>query len=214
MPTLDPAEEWQRLNELYRRMTDEDIISLASQESELTKTAQQVLSQEVTSRGLKIEREATPPSFVETNPDSPYAKDRELTTICTVWSLEDALQVQRLLDVAGIPFYMGPEKATGVDMVTSNFAAGVEVQVMQIGNFMAWQALQNYEPLNEPESEKVEEGDLENLAVRCPKCRSTEIVLNSLAAEPDSQAGELAKFKWTCDSCGHQWEDAGMESPL
>ena len=77
---------------------------------------------------------------------------------------------------------------------------------------MASQALQNYEPQNEPESEKIGESDLENLAVRCPKCRSTEIVLDSLAAEPETQAGESAKFKWTCDSCGHKWEDSGIES--
>jgi len=49
----------------------------------------------------------------------PYAEDRELFEICAVWSLRDALQVQSMLDVAGIPFFMGEEKATGVDSVTS-----------------------------------------------------------------------------------------------
>jgi hypothetical protein len=37
--------------------------------------------------------------------------------ICTVWSLSDGLQLQTLLDRAGIPFFMGPEKATGVEAV-------------------------------------------------------------------------------------------------
>ena len=53
--------------------------------------------------------------------------------LCTVWSVRDALKVQNILDVAGIPFFMGAEKATGVDEVTSNFAEGVVVRIMQIG---------------------------------------------------------------------------------
>src|SRR5262249_28221376 len=35
-----------------------------------------------------------------------YAEDRKLVRLLTVWSLRDALQVQHLLDVASIPFYM------------------------------------------------------------------------------------------------------------
>jgi hypothetical protein len=37
--------------------------------------------------------------------------------ICTVWSLSDALQLQTLLDRAGIPFFMGPEKATAMEIL-------------------------------------------------------------------------------------------------
>jgi hypothetical protein len=56
-----------------------------------------------------------------------------LVAIRKVWSERDARRLQRVLDVAGIPFYMGKEEATGVDDVTSNFAEGVPVGVMQIG---------------------------------------------------------------------------------
>src|SRR5262249_25385940 len=54
-------------------------------------------------------------------PGDPYAQDRELVEILMVWSLRDALQVQRMLEVAGIPFYMGTENATAVEAVISNF---------------------------------------------------------------------------------------------
>src|SRR2546430_11924962 len=56
----------------------------------------------------------------------PYAEDRKLVELLTVWSLRDARQVQSMLGGAGIPFFMGEGKATDVDSVTSNFSAGVD----------------------------------------------------------------------------------------
>ena len=110
--TLDPVAEWQRLSELHRRMSDNEPLVLARQSSALTDTAQQALAHEVSQRGLKLqpEKPSAPPN-PEPQTDSPYAEDRELIEICTVWSLPDALQLQTLLDRAGIPFFMGPEKA-------------------------------------------------------------------------------------------------------
>jgi len=49
--------------------------------------------------------------------DSSGDEDPELVEICTVWSLADALQLQTLLDRAGIPFFMGPEKATAMEIL-------------------------------------------------------------------------------------------------
>lgn len=141
--------------------------------------------------------------------DSSYHEDRKLVDLCTVWSLADARQVQTLLDRAGIPFSMGPEKATCADAVTSNFAVGVSVQVMRIGVPWAAQVMQYYEPANEP-ARKPEEEPAE-LVVRCPKCRSTEVVFEGgtstlvVATDDSSQ-----KYKWSCDSCGYQWEDDGV----
>ena len=63
----------------------------------------------------------------DSSQEDQYDEDRKLVELCTVWSVRDALKVQTILDEAGIPFFMGPEKATGVDGVTSNFAKGVGV---------------------------------------------------------------------------------------
>jgi DNA-directed RNA polymerase subunit M/transcription elongation factor TFIIS len=138
-----------------------------------------------------------------------YDEDRKLVELCTVWSVRDALKVQTILDGAGIPFFMGPEKATSVDEVTSNFANGVAVQIMQIGLQWARSPMQHYEPEDDPtpkESEKLEE-----LPVRCPKCHSAEVVFEGLTSAPGNAADEATqKYKWTCDACGHQWEDDGV----
>jgi DNA-directed RNA polymerase subunit M/transcription elongation factor TFIIS len=218
MQTLDPAGEWLRLSEHYRQLSDDELVGLARQTSELTDGAQQALAQEIANRRLKIppEESAAPPS-PEPEPDSaedgesPYAEDRELVVICTVWSLADALKLQRLLDTAGIPFYMGPEKATGVEAVTANFANGLSVQIMQVGVPWARQVLQQYFPADEPPEQKADESD--KLAIHCPKCHSTEVVFEDLDRGRENSEGKpLSKFKWTCDSCGHEWEDDGVVS--
>ena len=138
-----------------------------------------------------------------------YDEDRKLVELCTVWSVRDALKVQAILDEAGIPFFMGPEKATGVDGVTSNFSNGVGVQIMQIGLAWAGPAMQHYEPEDDPTPKEKEE--LDELPVHCPKCHSTEVVFEGLTSPPAIASNESSqKYKWTCDSCGHQWEDDGV----
>ena len=213
MNPLDPAGEWLRISEHYRHLSDSELLVLARQRSELTDFAQQSLAQELNQRRLKVEAEVpneeSPPvpPIPETPSDSSYDEDRRLVRLCTVWSLPDALQVQTLLDRAGIPFFMGPEKATGVDAVTSNFVNGVDVQIMNIGLPWARQAMQNYVPANEP-PEKPEEGASET-PVRCPKCHSAEVVFERLVTDPATVA--IAPiYNWTCDSCGHRWEDDGI----
>jgi DNA-directed RNA polymerase subunit M/transcription elongation factor TFIIS len=214
METVDPAAEFLRISERYRRMSDGEILVLAGQSSELTDVARQALASEISHRGLKVQTE-NPPAPPSPEPpassgpaDSSYSEERELVDLCTVWSLPDALQVQTLLDRAGIPFFMGPEKATGVDAVTSNFANGVSVKVMQIGMPWASQAMQNYTPANEPGPKYHEV--LNELPVRCPKCHSAEVIFEGLITEPTSAAENPSRhYQWTCDSCGHHWEDDG-----
>lgn len=214
MGTLDPAGEFLRVSERYRQMSDSELLVLTRQSSELTDVAQQALANEISHRGLKLQPEEPPappipeppPSYP---PDSSYSEDRELVELCTVWSLSDALQLQTLLDTAGIPFFMGPEKATGVDAVTSNFANGVSVQIMRIGMPWARQAMRDYTPTNEPGPKQ--EGERSELPVRCPKCHSTEVIFEDLITEPTTATDNSSpKYKWTCDSCGHRWEDDGI----
>jgi DNA-directed RNA polymerase subunit M/transcription elongation factor TFIIS len=141
--------------------------------------------------------------------ESSYEEDRKLVELCTVWSVRDALKVQRILDVPGIPFFMGPEKATGVGDVTSNFSKGVVVQIMKIGLPWAWGAMRDYEPEDDPNPKEPEEPA--ELIVRCPKCRSTEVVFEggtSTLIVPGDDTSQ--KLRWHCDACGHEWEDDGV----
>jgi len=209
MTDLDPAGEWRGLSERYRGMSDEELVVLARESSALTDVAQQALTQEISYRKLQVPPEETPPPpDLEPDPESPYAEDRQLVELCTVWSLRDALQLQTLLDRAGIPFFMGPEKATGVDQVTSDFLKGVSVQVMRIGLPWTRPVMLNYEPADEPGRKP----EPEELPVRCPKCGSTEVVLGRLVTESPTakDSPPHPQFEWTCDPCGHQWEDDGI----
>lgn len=215
MATPGSAEESLRLAEHYRQLTDEELAALAQQKDALTEAAQQALADEIRSRGLTVPPPApqvpsrpTPPPDIGDEEDE-YAEDRELVEIRKVWSREDALRLQRVLDVAGIPFYMGDEKATGVEAVTSNFAEGVSVKVMQVGEPWAYQAMQNYFPKDEPPEPKYEDaGDVE---IHCPKCRSTDVVFDELV-EQQQDANSAPKFQWTCVACGNEWQDEGVET--
>src|SRR5262249_2042007 len=107
MARADLASEWLRLAERYRQKSDGELGALAQQESELTEAARQTLAGEVTRRCLGMSpKNPPPPPEPEPDPDSPYAQDRELVEVRKVWSLRDALQLQALFDLAGIPFYM------------------------------------------------------------------------------------------------------------
>src|SRR5438034_11524650 len=104
MASSDAASEWLRLTAHYRRMSEGELLSLARDPSALTETAQQILKAEVSARHLEVpppEETVPPPPEPEPDPDSPYAEDRELVEIRTVWSLSDALQLKEILDRAG-----------------------------------------------------------------------------------------------------------------
>jgi DNA-directed RNA polymerase subunit M/transcription elongation factor TFIIS len=212
MKLTDSAGEWLRLTEHYRKLTDEELLKLARQPSSLTDDARQVLRNEMSARRLELPPEEAPtderPAYVEPDPDSIYAEERELVQICTVWSLRDALQLQALFDTAGIPFYIGEKKLTRVEDGAMNFAEGVPVGVMRIGYPWAQEAMRRCEPVDEPPDFKEEEKEI---PVTCPKCRSTDVIFER--GSPESQMGKqdyTAKFEWTCASCGHHWIDDGV----
>jgi DNA-directed RNA polymerase subunit M/transcription elongation factor TFIIS len=214
MEILDPAQEWQRLTEVYRSMSDDQLLDLAKQSSDLTSVAQQVLEHEISSRGMKMpEPEADPagtPNIAADEGDSAsqYADDRKLVEIATVWSSRDAAQLKQLLDTAGILFVLGPEKVTRVETMTSNFSDGVSVQTMKIAVPMARDVLKHYYPADQP---FIEDEETERLATRCPKCHSEEVVFGN-EAEPETLDDTPEKFEWSCDACGYKWEDDGVQT--
>src|SRR5438874_2173197 len=146
MEILGPAGESLRLAEHYRQLTDEELLALASRREELTEMAQQALAQEISTRKLRVApsaatRPAPPPDF---DKEDEYAEERRPVEIGMLWSEADARRLQTVLNAWGIPFYIGPEKATSVDDVTSIFADGIPVRVMQIGVPWAREATRNY----------------------------------------------------------------------
>jgi DNA-directed RNA polymerase subunit M/transcription elongation factor TFIIS len=188
-------------------MSDGELLKLAGAKDDLTQQAQQCLADEISQRKLTLEPEPKAPPAPVVPPNPIYDDDRELVEICTVWSVTDALQVQSLLDRAGIPFSMGKEQATGVDAVTSNFSSGVSVQIMRIGLPWSVEPMSHYEPLNEPTEEKPSE---EAPPILCPRCHSDAVIFEHLADDEEVTPTVAPKFEWTCDSCGYEWEDDGV----
>lgn len=212
MQAFGPASESLRLLEHYHSLTDDELLAIAEDTSDLTDLAQQVLSAEMSQRKLSVPaKEAAlpePEPNSEQDAEDPYAEDRSLVQIATVFSLRDAMQLQKLLDDSDVPCFMGEERATRADAVTSNFSDGVPVAVMRIGVPWAQQALQQYQPADERVTEGQQGG--EDLAVHCPRCHSEDVIFEQLAAQSGSGQGE--KFDWSCASCGYRWEDEGLET--
>ena len=213
MTAFGPASESLRLSERYRSLSDDELLAIADDGSDLTDLAQQALAAEISQRKLKLPpKEETPAPPLEpaseADSDDPYAEDRKLVQIATVWSLRDASQFQMLLDDAGVPFFMGDAKTTRAQDVTANFQDGVPVAVMQIAIAAAQQALEHYEPADEHLTR--DQASVEDLAVHCPKCHSEDVIFKHLAGSASSKDGQ--KFDWTCASCGYQWEDDGVET--
>lgn len=212
----DPAKEWKRLSELYGSMSEEQLLNLADQQSDLTSTAKQVLQQEFSRRGLQIPEveKQKDHSFAGEirNPDidSPYAEDRELVDIAAVFSRRDAFQVKAILDSAEIPFSFGEEKATRIERITSNFSDGVPVKTMRVALPMARAALQVFEPADEPDLES----DDDYPHTQCPRCHSEDIVFGETSEDGKPSERITDKFLWTCASCGYKWEDDGVVKPL
>jgi transposase-like protein len=48
-------------------------------------------------------------------------------------------------------------------------------------------------------------------AVKCPRCKSAEVIFLERDGELKGNSAFDARFKWTCDLCGHEWEDDGIE---
>lgn len=216
MATPGSAEESLRLAEHYRQLTDEELIVLAQQKDALTEAAQQALAAEILSRHLtvppptsQVPARPTPPPDIGDEEDK-YAEDRKLVEVRIVWSERDARQVQKVLEAWGIPFFIGKEKATSIDDVTSNFAEGVSVFAMQIGSRTASEALSNhYSPQDEPSELTDEEED--DCAIHCPKCHSTDVMLDEvIGEESNTDDGSGSKCRWTCEACGNKWEDEGV----
>jgi DNA-directed RNA polymerase subunit M/transcription elongation factor TFIIS len=206
-----PAAESFELAERYRRMSDDEIRDLARQQSELTDLAREVLKNEMSQRRLSPEPAPPPAPEPASDDESSYDDDRRLVLLTYVWCAEDALQIQKRLELAEVPFFIGPGKATSVDAVKSSFADGLSLQVMQVGVPYARAAIQYYKPVYDPIREAEDKGEIKDVPVRCPKCKSEEVIFDHVVSANKNPADDTpVKFQWTCDSCGYQWEDDGV----
>lgn len=191
---MDSPEEWRRLKELYARMNEGELEGVANEAYDLTDIARPLLKDEIARRGLKIplrtERGRPVKPAVRADPSR-----LELAVASTLWELSDARKVKEFLDAAGVPSYWGPDNADVPDEL--NFEGGVDVAVREEDLSRVRSTIAQMVP-QDPHDEK-------EFRFVCPKCHSPEIVFQELDAK-------TAKFNWSCDACGHEWNDDGVES--
>jgi DNA-directed RNA polymerase subunit M/transcription elongation factor TFIIS len=201
METIDRAEEWRRLKELYLQKSDEELELVAHDAYELTDVAQQALEAEIARRGLKLEMRKEPEPNVHGS-FIPHANELNLVSVQQVFDREEAKRVKEALNNNGLPSFLGPENVESVEDFRGSFERGLDIKVREVDSGRAHAALRNILPI-EPVDENVE------YIARCPKCHSDEIVFLSLD-EITTESSD-AQFNWSCDACGYKWKDDGVE---
>lgn len=239
MAEIDVGQEWRRLHDLYAGMTEEELEAVAAEGYDLTDIAKQALNSEISRRGLNMIVRLAPPEDEEELPGDhdfdPATLD--LTDGCLVENHEQAEGVKKTLNDAGIPCYFGPDLLENVERLQFTEGHPVEVKILTSDSGRVIQLLKDFQSklllMDDGESD---------VEVHCPKCNSTEVVFlgfDSAAQQqggrsedsegPDSEEGtedaeeddseEMfgahapdAKFNWSCDACGYQWADDGVET--
>ena len=210
----DPFEEWRRLTELYREMSDEELYELYASIADLTEQAQQILSDEMKSRGLKRqsasgqETKLTGYSLAPLpDPYGPFpmaddgAEENDLpreytwkTPLCDCDDGEYAGQLQAALRAAGIDSWIeGAGYRVAAEMLNPRIlvAADQLEQALEIASRPIPQAIREQSKMEIPEYEPPV----------CPKCGAEDPALESV--DPVNS--------WLCENCGKQWTDAAED---
>jgi DNA-directed RNA polymerase subunit M/transcription elongation factor TFIIS len=204
--TIDRAEEWRRLKELYLRMSDEELEVVANDGYDLTDVARQALQGEIARRGLKVDLKNGPEPALEPEGDAvPNADELDLVSVQQVWDREQATKVKDVLNENGLPAFIGPANAENVDDFAGSFDCGVDVKVRYVDSARASAVLSRAFPRDSEE----ESAQGSEYVARCPKCHSDEIVF--LGLDDNSPDAPDAQFNWSCDHCGYKWKDDGVE---
>jgi len=207
----DPFAERQNLVQLYQEMGEVELHELNADIANLTAMAQEVLRDEMKTRGLNQPRSASDPAQSAEHPLAPlpdpygapptieYAvedSDRPLeftwkTALCVCEDGEQAGQLQAALRAAGIESWI---EGAGYRVVAEMLSPRVLVaadqleQAQEIAARPIPQAIVDFSKMEIPEYEPPV----------CPKCGAEDPVMES--ADPVNT--------WLCEDCGAQWSDA------
>ena len=228
MAEIDIAQEWRRLQELYHDLSEEELAAVAAEGYALTDVAKQALHAEIARRNLKVIVRLAPPEPEEPEGDADFdPANLDLQSALSVESREQAEWVKQALNDAGMPCYFGPDLLE--DVGTSSITADrpVSVQVLKNDYDRARWVLREFSNrFPRPPEAPID------FTVRCPKCNSTEVVYWGSAAasqrdDEDVDNGDADEtedgdqprrsrpgngFEWSCDTCGYEWQDEGVES--
>jgi len=218
MSNPDVTQQWRELQENYSNMTDDELEAITLEGYDLTDIAKQALQGEISRRQLPLELQLRAPDS-ETEEEEPPPKgyppgfdpeDWGLIDFTPAKNLESARAMKRCFDDAGVPSYYGPDLVDDLRQITSPPRETIAVKVREVDRGRAYEVLRRCPPPPGEEQEQQEE-EVADYGGHCPKCNSGDIVLESFD-EASEQSGTAAKYHWSCDACGHQWQDEGIES--
>jgi hypothetical protein len=122
MARIDPAQERQRLAEVYSSQSDGELEQLAGKMSELTDAAREALRAELARRGLYV-------GHLDEPQDSEAEEFRDLVPIRTYWNLLEAELAKGLLAAAGIDAFLFDDNMVRLDWFNANALGGVKLRV-------------------------------------------------------------------------------------
>jgi ribosomal protein S27E len=196
MEYIDQAEELRRCRELYAQMSEVELQALAEKFDDLREFAQQALRAEFSKRGLQMR--AQPAPWHEILPD-----ENDLVNCYRAGDSLAARLVMNLLDSFGIRSCLFGDFGENLQRLYPVHDTGGMIKVLQRDAERARELMALYFPQGK--------GENADYAVRCPRCRSSDVIFQSLEAEAPKRAGSASKFNWTCGGCGNQWKDDGIE---
>ena len=219
---IDPIQEWQRLTEHYRRMSDDALRELAYSFADLTPTAQQALGGEMRSRGLgdpqdeskvrtaaAFEASAAPDRdvVIERTPAGIGAQQDELEMISDDPATDEQENGPRHYTWK-TPLRDCEDRAEAWQIYEVLRRAGIEswVERYRDGGIRVYVAADELDRAQliaaQPIPQEIVEESRTPLpeyeVPRCPRCGAEDPLLESV--DPVNA--------WTCEACGAEWTDA------
>jgi hypothetical protein len=211
----DPIEEWRRLREHYGQLSDEELYELALDFADLTESAQQVLRDEMRSRGLDlphapgevpkyaaglIDSQSAPEVNRPNLADTDQAADQEgeppheytwKTQLCECEDTAQAWQIHQVLRQAGIDSW--------VEQPGSRYSFGISYPRMMVAADQLEAAIEiAARPIPQEIVAESEADSPEFEPPSCPKCGAGDPVLEGV--DPVNS--------WRCEACGKEWAEA------
>ena len=186
---MDQAKEWQRLTTLYRGKTGEELQELAEDFGDLTEIAQQVLRDELKSRGLR-----SPEEVVQTQ-SAPALNLNDSPQDEVPWILRESGDSRTLGEMQSALEQSGIRSKVVAPHENIYRTQLLQLQVDEQNASRAEEVLAAPRAMTASRSEEEDAEDFE--APMCSQCGSSDPLLESI--EPSNT--------WLCENCGHRWMD-------
>jgi len=217
LPMESVDQQLLQLKENYEHMTEDELCALAEEAYDLTEIARDALQAVITERGFTVRLKMEPPEPPAPPSAEPPEDDEGLINLgLRGWppDAEHARLTMGALSAAGIPSFLGPDNVMHLEEFRGRFNGPVSLKIRDVDRNRALHALSRAADEGWWDNDKEEEDDdpeeKKDYAILCPKCRSAKVVLEGRDTDDLEKSPPRDKLQWSCDACGHQWEDEGI----